>query len=322
MRARRWQLTGRPMNKHSAEYGRGTVELEEEATETRSQVLERIKQVLSSPTFRPPMLPKAAMEVLELSRRSDVSVQQIQAVLERDSMLAGEVLKLARSARYRGDAPVFRLKDALVRIGVSGLRNLVLEAATSVTIFKAGAYTEAAESVGRHSAAVARLSRGIARFTSVEAEFAFLLGLVHDIGLVTALIALGLDAKKSKAPLTLIQWTVAESVHEPLSARVATDWGLPPEVSWVLQSHHAFERDAKKQHPAIAVLAAAEVLAHECGCASAPKLFDASTAVGFEPTDVRPAEQFQIACEQLKLSAAIRVQLQRDARAVVQDEAA
>lgn len=311
------------MNRQSPDYGRGTAEIEEdEPQQSRSEVLDRLRSVLAAPGFRPPMLPSVALEVLALSRRADVSVQDIRAVLERDSLLAGEVLKLARSARYAAQTPVRRLNDAIVRIGIAGLRNLVLEAATRLTVFRAGAYTEVAESVRRHSAAVARLARAVAQFSSVDAEFAFLLGLTHDIGLVTAMMALGTKASATPGKLTLVEWQACESIHEALSAQLAESWGLPPEVAWVLKSHHTFERDAKAQHPAIAVLAAAEHLADVNGFSPKPVFagVDALTAVTL--SDQRPVEQFKMACEQLRLSEQVRQQLIHGAKACIADEQA
>lgn len=297
-------------------YGKGEVSLEDEPE--GPDWSEVIRQVVESPAFKPPMLPSAVVEVMTLARKPDVDLGAIQKVLEHDTLLVGEVLKLARSPMYYSAMPVRNLREAMSRVGLSGLRNVVLEAAMRMTVFRDPSFAPTVERVRVHSAAVARLMRAIARLTPVDAEFAFLVGLMHDVGIAVALMALSHHDRVNRQSLGLdvARWYAIEQSHEVLSQRIGLQWGLPPEVVFLLGSHHGYERDPKLAHPALAVLSAAEFLAHKHGASTRPTLLDSP-----EPSmsDARTIESYLRACDTLRLTDAVRAKLQQAAPALVAD---
>ncbi len=113
---------------------------------------------------------------------------------------------------------------------------------------------------------MAWISRFVARNTPLEAENAFLLGLLHDVGLSVALLGVTEYLKHHKLPLRLSQevWLAAESVHEHFSAVVLKSWGLPPSVTLVVEHHHSLMFGGMP-HPQVAVLVIAEQIAEDAG---------------------------------------------------------
>lgn len=67
-----------------------------------------------------------ALEVMRLTQRADVSIEDIAKPLQTDPALTGQLLKIVNSALYSQDKPVISVKAAVLRLGVNVLSRLVL----------------------------------------------------------------------------------------------------------------------------------------------------------------------------------------------------
>ncbi|MBK7864623.1 MAG: HDOD domain-containing protein [Archangiaceae bacterium] len=237
---------------------------------TEQQLWEALTRTFQSPRYQPPMLPEVATDLLAMAGRADVEVAQLVKLLEKDALLAGRVLKLCNSPLYGNAEPVRSLKAAVVRMGLAELRDVVMEASLSFRVFKTTGYSEAVDRVRLHSTAVAHLARTITRFTSFEAEYAFLCGLLHDVGYSAALVALGDAPKGAKLRPVVDLWPALAGLHETVSGSVATLWKLPAEVGMVLRLHHTL-KVGDVVHPVAAIVSLAEAIAIEHGFGLVPK---------------------------------------------------
>jgi HD-like signal output (HDOD) protein len=232
-----------------------------------------LEQYLKKPDVQLPRPPAVALEVMKLSGKPTARIEDIAALLEREPLLAGRVLKLANSASYGATTPCTTLKQALVRMGLALVRSVVMEAAMQMTSLHAEGFSETLESVRRHSVATAWVSRFVARNTPLDAENAFLVGLLQDIGLSIALIAVSQYQRAEKKPmtLTLSSWLAALAVHESFSAQVLERWELPASMHIVVGHHHSLLVDGF-EHPGVAVMMLARQIADERGWGIRPRL--------------------------------------------------
>ena len=264
-----------------------------------ASLAKRIQERFASPAYQPPALPSVATKLLELSRETDVEFKRICEVLEQDQMLTGKVLARAQSAAYAGAAPTRTLHDALVRLGLGTIRNLVLEMAFNMTVFRAQSYEKPMEVLRRHSLAVAYAARLVARQTAVDAEYAFLCGLLHDVGVSAALILLGAEPAASRPSIDQV-WSSLPWIHEDLSGQIVKLWKLPPEVQMVVGQHHRMHLGGHA-HPVIAALRVAEGMAEALGLG----LTNAEVANGY-PFEKASHEEQAEAAVVLKLNLATR----------------
>jgi HD-like signal output (HDOD) protein len=245
-------------------YGEGEVELafDDEVLLDEAELGRRLADVFESPGYAPPRLPGVAVEILELSRQPEASFAQFASLLEQDAMLAGEVMKLVRSPLYAGQVETRTLQQALVRIGVKNLRDIVLQAALNMRVFRCDAYRDAMDRLRRHAAACAQLCRIVGRYTALEAEYAFLCGLLHDVGIAATLIAL---AEGAKAPPDLVAiWPAVERVHPRAAHKLSQLWNLPADVGLAALAHHQVKLEGHA-HPLAATVCLADQIAHERG---------------------------------------------------------
>jgi hypothetical protein len=156
---------------------------------------------------------------LALSNRSDVAFGQVEAPSS-DAMLAGEVVSVCWSAAYNRGADITSLHEALVRIGLSKLRGIVMQAAMSARVFRSKAYKACMEVLQEHCRVTAHLARLVSEQTSVDDERAFLCGLLHDVGIAGILTVLG-DTKRGQEPPSLSNlWPAIDGAHTIAGSRM------------------------------------------------------------------------------------------------------
>jgi HD-like signal output (HDOD) protein len=250
---------------HQPGYGQGVVSLAEIELLTREELQGRLLEVFRDPAYVPPVLPKVAIELLALSRRSDINIRDIVALLEQDALIAAKVLKRSQSALYSRGAPIRSLHEAVVRLGLGTIHDLFLAAALEVRVFRAQGYDEPMERLRRHSTAAAHVARLVCRQTAIYDEYAFLCGLLHDAGMVASLIALASGTRHGERPADLsIVWDAVCDAHEAAGETLCRLWGLPGDIAIVVASHHG-PRANQPVHPLAAAIAVAESILLDLG---------------------------------------------------------
>lgn len=251
----------------------------DEALASGDLLRERLMQTFLAPNYRPPALPAVAVELLQLSSKSDVSFRAVRKVMEQDPLVAGRVLLVAQSAAYSA-TPVRTLEDALVRIGLRTLADLFLDAAMNLRVFRAEGYEVPMRALARHSSAVAHVARHVARRTSIYDEYAFLCGLLHDVGAGAGMIALAERPGGSHNIPFEVAWPAVLDAHEVAVGHICRAWKLPPEIALVVENHHLCFV-SKHTHPVSAVVHVADWITGELGLSPEPRSgAPLSTALG------------------------------------------
>ncbi len=182
----------------------------------------------------------------------DVSFAQLGAVIERDTVLTGNVLRLVNSALYGRRGTVSSVRAAVSILGINKLRNYVL--GLSVSRMWSKVRTPASWSMVRfndHSVATAVLADMLVQKTAVEyPEGAFAAGLLHDLGRMVIANSLpdeferilAMQAESGK-PLEVCEHEILECTHSELSAAVLTRWNLPAPIQKAVLYHHRADLD-------------------------------------------------------------------------------
>ncbi len=234
----------------------GAVDVDEAGALDTGLLVTRLQILFRDPRYQPPTPPSVALELLALSRRSDVDIGDAVALFARDPMLTAKVLKVARSPLY-GAAKVPTLKDAVVRLGMRRLHHVVLEAALDLRVFRSATYGPWMERVRHHSIAVGHVAAHVAYLGSVDPDQALVAGLVHDVGLAAAIGAVGERVNDFKDVDKDALAAGLRDIHGEVGLVVAEAWQLSAEVKAVVGHHHEIKR---RGDPLLAVIVVAEAL--------------------------------------------------------------
>jgi HD-like signal output (HDOD) protein len=193
--------------------------------------------VFDNPAYRAPVLPTVALDIMAVAENEDADVDEIVQLLERDQMLAASVLRLVSSPLYAGRTPIRSLKAAVLRLGVRVIRDVVFEAAIARGVFQVNEYADTVAIVARHSTVTAYITRLVCRRAGIDADLAFICGLLHDVGFAGLLLAVK-HVEGSAAPSLAVLWPHVDHLHERASHLLVERWGLPREVVEVVGHHH------------------------------------------------------------------------------------
>ncbi len=220
-------------------------------TELRFPVASYREQALRGLSALPPFSP-VLNKLLTSLANEDVSYAELAALIERDTVMSANLLRLVNSAAYGRRGTVSSVRHAVSLIGIHKLRNSAMS--VSITQLWTKVKTPPSWSSKRfnlHSIAVAAMADLLAQELPVEyPEGAFAAGLLHDLGKM--LIAISLPEKYEEiCKVTAVtgldcqehEQEVLDVTHTELTAIALTKWSLPGPIVRAAQFHHQPEAD-------------------------------------------------------------------------------
>lgn len=228
------------------------------------QILQVLRSVFGSPNYKPPQLPIIALKVHAMSKKPRVSLEEIVDLIEQDSMLAADVLRIAGSAAYSSGVPPRTISEAVIRLGLDQLKSIVWESAMTRKVFRADALERTMKSIRRHSIATAHIARMVAYETPILEEQAFLHGLLHNVGL-SAIVGTLADMQRQGIDIDAsAHLKDISDAQDEAGDTVASLWGLDPELSASMSSHRN-RLDAMQKSNVVSVVTVADYIARSLG---------------------------------------------------------
>lgn len=208
-------------------------EMDEEVSPEEESFRERIVETILSRSFELPMLPHVALKVIRLTTSADVSMQDLAKVIMTDQMIATKVIKISNSPVYAGTVEISNINQALVRLGQTEIKNMMLAISLQTKIFKSKLYGKLAKQFWERSVGTAFAARIVAGALKAEKDEAFLCGLMHNLGrMVTLSIIEGaqreMDEDFRVSPITLN--SLIDQYHEDVGELIVEKWLLPKTV--------------------------------------------------------------------------------------------
>jgi putative nucleotidyltransferase with HDIG domain len=212
-----------------------------------------------------PMLPALAADVMSLAIDPDVSIARIARVIAKDQVLATRVLRLANSASCAPMHEVTAVNDAIVRMGTGPVRNVVLAVCFTSRLEGVNVYGSHGRELVDHAIGAAYLARLIAERLGMDADEAFMCGLLHDMGKLL-ILKLASDSMKFGVPAPSVEEieTVCRERHAEIGARLLRMWQLPEALENPVRYHHDPAASTTHSHEA-AVTYMADQLSHRYG---------------------------------------------------------
>lgn len=224
-----------------------------------------------------PPLPLVLNRLLQLLKDSNASSAQIAAMIERDAVLSGSVLRGVNSACYGLNSTVASIGHAVSMVGFSTVRNLAL--AFSLPRMLARGHTPPPRLYARysqHSLSCAILCHYLATYTVIEdAEAGFAAGLFHDIGKLFILTSFpGMLPKivehfeSGEGSYEQAEQAVLQVTHSELGRLVLEKWQLPACIQQAVEYHHHPADCPRKpgcRFTLAGIVHAADLYVNECG---------------------------------------------------------
>jgi len=205
----------------------------------RDSVLEKVTSI--------PSMPTAANTVVGLLKDPDVDINTLMRAIEFDQGLTSNVLRLANSAYFAGPRTIGSLRDAIVRLGMNRIFQLVIMSAiVPVARHEIRGYDIPPGKLLEHSIAVAIGAEEIAQQLNLKAPyFTFTAGLLHDLGKIVLGTFLEVDIQRvvnlayaGEATFEDAEAEVLGIDHAETGALLLQAWNLPESIVDAVMYHH------------------------------------------------------------------------------------
>lgn len=230
---------------------------------TTAALVARLERSLELRDLALPSLPEVALRIRKALADDTVSVSEIVRLLGADPALAGRVLKIANGAMfYRGAAAITSLRAAVNQLGYKMVRNVALSFAAQQVFIGYGsrAVRELVGGIWQHSVRTAVLAHMLARVrTKLDADEAFLAGLLHEVGKLYILMSARGEAELLTSDAEVR--SVMDAFHARIGRIIVEAWELPLELAVAVGTHEDEGLEAPDPPTFTAVLALANFLA-------------------------------------------------------------
>ena len=199
-----------------------------------------VEDQLASQQLELPVLPTVAAEILPLCQDESVDAARLSSIIHRDQALAAHVLRVANSAAHVGSVPCSSLQQAVSRLGMRCITEIVVAVAVKGRLFGKGSCIGVLQILWRHSVLTASFTKEIARARRRNVEIAFLCGLLHDIG--KAVLLTNIDRLLGDHEVSMDELSAALQCHHARAGRMlAEQWKMPDQIVECIEHHDSYE---------------------------------------------------------------------------------
>lgn len=231
---------------------------------TKTAILETVANISTIPT-----LPIVLDRITSLLKNPQTSAEEIGKAITRDQALASKVLKLVNSAFYGFPGRISTITHAVVILGFSTIKNIVLTASI-FEAFKKNQDNNAVfdmEQFWLHSIACGAAAQTLAKHIGYQdKEECFIGGLIHDIGKIILCHYLPNEfndlvqhVHKNNTLIYDSEKALFDTTHQEIGGIIVKNWNLPTNLHCAVCYHH-IPLKTLNHYTTIAIVHCADIL--------------------------------------------------------------
>ncbi len=191
-----------------------------------------------------PSVPRLYSELTRALEDTDTGSEQVAAIIAQDTAMSAKILQLVNSAFFGSVTTISTVQQAVVRLGYSMIKNLVLYA----EVFQQAADPKVSgfsmEKLQSHAMKTACIAKQMFK-NRKTAEEAFMAGILHDVGKLVLARELPESFEGALAtsaadniPLFQAETELLGLSHAEVGSYLLGIWGLPHNIVEAVANHH------------------------------------------------------------------------------------
>jgi len=218
-----------------------------------------------------PPLPSVVLELIQSLGHDELGAEQFASKISQDQALTAKTLRLANSSFYGRGRRVGSVTEAIGVLGLRTVRGVVTAAGLAGSFGRPADFDH--DAFWRHSLASALCAQALAsELGRSDADLAFTVGLLHDIGrlalasaFATAHAEVERWRREQDCPTDDAERAVLGIDHAEVGGLIAGHWNFSPAIVDAIREHHAPPATAGLTLTGIAHVA--DAIAHALGLA-------------------------------------------------------
>lgn len=212
---------------------------------TSLALFDEITELFKSKTITLPSLPEIALYINAALEKDDISTKKLSKIIQMDPVIAARVVQVANSPLY-GDTRNDSIQDALARIGIDGVRTIVMgvvlrDLFMPNTQLVIDTMTKFYEHSIRTGVICYELAKKLPDFNRDQA---FMAGILHDIGVVPILVVADRYPKIAEKDKSLA--AVLSHLKSYIGGMVLQQWDFADKFSEVAKHAYDWNRKVEK----------------------------------------------------------------------------
>jgi putative nucleotidyltransferase with HDIG domain len=191
--------------------------------------------------------PAVIAKISQMLQNPATNADELGFAIRTDQVLASTVLRLVNSAFYGFPGKIASISHAIVLLGFSTVKNIVLTASVLEMFKVKGGDRFNAQNIWKHSLACGVAAQCVAQAVKYDnKEECFIAGLLHDIGKVVMFQMAQDDfmrvvdcAGKTKSLFYDTESKLLGINHQEIGGMLIEQWRLPSRILCAVSSHHA-----------------------------------------------------------------------------------
>lgn len=228
--------------------------------------LKRIMQKYKNGEIELPVLPKIVQEIQGVIKNPVSTVDNLIRVIEKDAAVSIRLISIANSPIYGGTDKYTTVREAVPRLGVKEIQNIISAIATkSLYETKNEHFRKLMEKLWFHSLASGYSARAIAKSLRLgDQDKIFFMGLLHDVGKLPLLKSLSEVFSNNGSPDMQEVNSNIQAIHPNFGGIILDRWGFNKEFIEIARQHEK-EEFPESTEKAILVVSLANVLTRKLG---------------------------------------------------------
>lgn len=194
-------------------------------------------QQMPLPDDQVPRLPSVIPKIMVAVRDENTTAQKLADLITEDLSLVGEVIRLSNSAYFRTGEKIESLKQAIVQLGMNGIRQLISSAAFKPILNpKQGKLSRVlSKYLWEKNQKAALAGNFIALHTEDDRFHAYLCGLLAQAGILIVIKRLEKSFDALDIPRSSHFMRELDSLCKFVTVQISRQWQMPEEVTQALQ---------------------------------------------------------------------------------------
>lgn len=212
---------------------------------TSLALFDEITELFKSKSITLPSLPEIALYINAALEKEDISTKKLSKIIQMDPVIAARVVQVANSPLY-GDSQSDSIQDALARIGIDGVRTIVMGVVLrDLFMPKTQPVIEAMTQFYEHSIRTGVICYALAKkLPGFNRDQAFMAGILHDIGVVPILVVADRHPQIAEKENNLA--AVLTHLKSYIGGMVLQQWGFSDKFTDVAKHAYDWNRKVEK----------------------------------------------------------------------------